>query len=275
MRPLLLALLLSNPLSTLAEDTHTLRLLTYNIHGGIGTDRVFDLKRIAAVIEGTDPDVVALQEVDRKTRRSRVIDIASELADLTGMDFVFGASISFQGGQYGNAILSRIPIESSRTLPLPEKIPVEKRSLLSARLLVHGQAIRILATHLCHRKEENRIAAASVLADVVEDLEGPSFLMGDLNALPDSKPLGMLYEAGWRKPSPTSRFTVPVKEPKRQIDYVLYCPPSTTEMRVREVSVLEEAVASDHRPLLVVFEWRSERSRDSGRGTPAETETQE
>lgn len=237
------------------EEPRALRLLTYNIHAGIGTDRVFDLKRIAAVISKEKPDIVALQEVDRKTKRSKGIDIAEELAKLTGMKSVFGASISFQGGEYGNALLTRLPIESFETIPLPEKVEVEKRSLLSATLRFRDREIEVLATHLCHREEQNRIAAVEAIANLTTKSRSPAFLLGDLNALPDSSPIKILLEAGWRNPSEEPKPTVPAEKPERQIDYVLIRESNELSMSVKEVRVLEEKVASDHRALIVVLEW--------------------
>ena len=62
-----------------------LRVLTYNIHHGEGTDGKFDYERLARVINGLKPDVAALQEVDRNTRRANGVDQAALLAKLTGM----------------------------------------------------------------------------------------------------------------------------------------------------------------------------------------------
>jgi endonuclease/exonuclease/phosphatase family metal-dependent hydrolase len=238
-----------------ATETQSLRLLSYNIHAGIGVDRVFDLERIAKVIREAEPEIVALQEVDRKTQRSKGIDIAKELATLTGMDFVFAESIRFQGGQYGNAVLTNLPIQSSQTIPIPEKVSVEKRSLLSVVLLWQGKPIQVLSTHLCHREEANRLAAAKLISTMNPKLDSPSFLLGDLNALPESEPLRVLAEAGWQKPSQKPQFTVPVDTPTRQIDYVLFLAEDELAIKVKEVRVLEEKTASDHRPILVVLEW--------------------
>ena len=247
-------LLILSSLIVNAENDHSLRLLTYNIHAGIGTDKQFDLERIAEVIKNTDPHVVALQEVDKETRRSQGIDIAKRLGELTGMTPVFGPSIPFSGGEYGNAILTTLSIEKSETLAIPEIIPIEKRSVLIADLKFKDTVIQILATHLCHREETNRVAAAKFLQTLQASKNKTSFLMGDLNALPSSEPLSIITSAGWQKPSPTPLFTSPALEPKRQIDYILYRPSSSTKMNVRQVLVLDEKVASDHRPLLLVLD---------------------
>src|SRR6266550_6659404 len=88
----------------------TLRVMTYNIHVGVGMDKKLDLKRIADVINDQHPDLVGLQEVDRGVKRTQGIDEIAELARLTRMQFVFAHNLDYQGGQYGVAILSRFPI---------------------------------------------------------------------------------------------------------------------------------------------------------------------
>ena len=253
--PLLVLFLLVPTLFLRGEEKPSLRLLTYNIHAGIGVDQKFDLERIAAVIKEVEPQVVALQEVDKETKRSRGIDIAKELSRLTGMKHVFGPAISIGGGEYGNALLTTLPIEGSDTIAIPREVDTEHRSLLSVDLRFHGETIQILATHLCHQQQVNREAAAAFIATQIAPKERGSFLMGDLNALPDSEPLRRLMEAGWILPPGKPAFTVPVDEPTRQIDYVLYRGAVGQAVTVKEVRVLEERVASDHRALLAVFEW--------------------
>ena len=258
MKPLLVTLTLLLAIGFLpAEEATELRVLSYNIHAGIGTDKVFDLERIAEVIKRTDPDIVALQEVDKETKRSRGIDIAKQLGELTGMKSIFGASIEFGGGEYGNALLTTLDIEKSKTLPVPQKIEVEQRSLLIARLAFDSGPIQVIATHLCHRETTNRVAAAEFIVAQQAPADITSLVIGDLNDLPNSEPLKILANAGWRTPDPTPAFTFPAAEPNRQIDYVLLRPAKSTKWKVKTVEVIDEPVASDHRPLLVVFEPES------------------
>src|SRR5215510_6223522 len=90
----------------------TLRVMTYNIHVGVGMDKKLDLQRIAAVINRERPDLVGLQEVDRGVKRTEGKDEIAELAALTKMHYAFAHNLDFQGGQYGVAILSRFPIRN-------------------------------------------------------------------------------------------------------------------------------------------------------------------
>src|SRR6187431_1625195 len=77
----------------------TLRIMTYNIHVGVGMDKKLDLKRIADVINRENPDLVGLQEVDRGVKRTEEKDEIAELAKLTRMDFSFAHNLDYQGGQ--------------------------------------------------------------------------------------------------------------------------------------------------------------------------------
>ena len=96
-----------------------IRVLSYNIHHGEGLDGKLDLERIARVIKSASPDLVSLQEVDNRTTRSKGVDQAKELARLTGMKYAYGPSMDFDGGKYGNAILTKFILAESTTIPLP------------------------------------------------------------------------------------------------------------------------------------------------------------
>src|SRR5712692_11135736 len=87
-----------------------LRVMTYNIHVGVGMDKKLDLQRIADVINREHPDLVGLQEVDRGVKRTEGLDEIAELARMTKMEYAFAHNLDYQGGQYGVAILSRFPI---------------------------------------------------------------------------------------------------------------------------------------------------------------------
>ncbi len=95
-------------------NAHTIRVMTYNIHVGVGMDKKLDLARIAGVINAQHPDLVGLQEVDRGVERTQRIDEIAEIARMTKMDYAFAFNLRYQGGQYGVAILSRLPIMATR-----------------------------------------------------------------------------------------------------------------------------------------------------------------
>lgn len=231
-----------------------LRVLSYNIHHGEGTDGKLDLERIAGIIRGAEPDLVALQEVDQNLPRTGKVDQSAELASLTGMHVAFGGNYQFDGGDYGNAVLSRRPIGRKQNHRLPMPTPSEPRGVLEVEVeLEGGESLTLLATHLDHRPldRSRRESAEAINRLVADSPKRLAVLAGDLNAVPESRVLKSL-QAQWHSPEAQSLLTSPAASPRRQIDYVLVRPAS--RWRVIDIKVLEELVASDHRPLLATFE---------------------
>ncbi|MFM7183436.1 MAG: endonuclease/exonuclease/phosphatase family protein [Planctomycetota bacterium] len=230
----------------------TLRILSYNIHHGRGTDGVVDLERIATVIRGCDADVALLQEVDDQTVRTGHVDQPAELARLTGLHVEFGRQIDYQGGRYGQAILSRTPLLAPQVHVLPGDPDRETRIAFSARTTAAGRELVVVGTHLHHLDPAARLEQARAI--VALDLgTGPAVLGGDLNALPESDPVRELL-ATWSSTGAGPLPTFPAGAPVRQLDYVLHRPAGVLE--AVECRVLDEPVASDHRPVLAVFRVR-------------------
>jgi len=233
----------------------TVRVLSYNIHHGEGLDGRIDLSRIAGVIKSVDPDVVALQEVDIRTGRSGEVDQLLELARLTGMQPVFGQTIPHQGGLYGNAVLARLPVAGFANHALSGREP---RGVIDALVSpppgTKGKtSFHFLATHL-DLNEPDRLAAAARIEQVVNTWPPgtPAILAGDMNAVPGSKPIQALDRIWTEAKGQRPLLTSPAQTPKRQIDYIFVRP--AVRWRVIEARVLDEAVASDHRPLFAVVE---------------------
>jgi endonuclease/exonuclease/phosphatase family metal-dependent hydrolase len=231
------------------------RVLSYNIHHAEGVDKVLDLERIARVISAAQPDLVALQEVDRRASRSKSVDQPAELGRLTGLTAVFGPNIPLQGGDYGNAVLSRWPVVGSENHRLPNVDAGEQRGVLEVHVEAPGTRTPLVlwATHLDHRPNdaERRASAQAIEARIRQQPDAAALLVGDLNDVPASPTLKLLGTM-WTRSNTDILPTIPVGKPARQIDYVLYRPAS--RWRVIDTQVLDEAVASDHRPLLAVLE---------------------
>ena len=209
-------------------------------------DGKFDYERLAKVIGGTNPDVVVVQEVDRKTRRADGVDQAALLGELTGMHAVFGRAMYYSGGEYGEAILSRFPLEEPKAHPLPFTTGREPRTVLAARIIPdNGLPEFILAgTHLCHQSDEIRTDQTRKINALLPAKDGPPIILGgDLNARKGSNPMKELLAERW----------VDATEPISRIDYILLRPGDP--WRIVEVKTIDERVASDHRPVLAVLEW--------------------
>src|SRR5690606_37525202 len=130
-----------------AASNVTFRVMTYNIHHAEGLDGKIDTQRIADLILQENVDLVGLQEVDRNTTRVNGRDLIAELAQQTGMYFVFSNNMSYQGGQYGNAILTRFPIKSRDHRLLSKTGSNEQRGWLNAVVDVHGRSLSFWTSH--------------------------------------------------------------------------------------------------------------------------------
>lgn len=231
-----------------------LRVLCYNIHHGEGADGKVDLPRLAEVIRGARPDLVALQEVDNRTERTGGVDQTAELARLTGLHGQFCKQIDFEGGEYGQAVLSRFPLSVTTIHWLPGMPERERRIAAEVHFEAAGQKLAPVTTHLHHNQEPFRQQQAAKLNEIFANSERPVILAGDLNANPDSEPLRILSKEWLVATSDRPLATYPSAEPANLIDYILARP--REHFRVIAVEVLPEPVASDHRPILVVIELR-------------------
>lgn len=242
-------------LVNVAVADQPLRVLSYNIHHGEGIDRKVDLPRIAKVIQSVSPDLVLLQEVDRNVARSGDVDQAAELGKLTGMQAIFGSNLKLGSGDYGNAILSRFPLSEVENHRLPNSKDGEPRGVLGADVQMPaelgGTSFRIWVTHLDHRPgDADRLGSIDVIADLVKDEDRLVVIGGDFNATPESVVMKKFCRT-WKLAGDKVTPTIPVDVPKRQIDFIAYHSPSP--IQVGEVRVLDEAVASDHRPIFATL----------------------
>jgi endonuclease/exonuclease/phosphatase family metal-dependent hydrolase/pectate lyase len=231
----------------------TVRVLSYNIHHGEGTDGKVDLPRLARVIRAADPDLVAVQEVDDRTIRTNDVDQTAELARLTGLHGQFGKQIDYEGGGYGQAILSRVPLGRGTVHWLPGEPDRERRIAFAVPVTLFGRDLTFVTTHLHHQKDEFRQRQAAEMNAIFAGTDRPVLVAGDLNANPDSRPLDILMPR-WAVATGPGRHTYPAGRPTKQIDYVLARPAS--RFASVELRVPDEPVASDHRPLLAVYEFR-------------------
>jgi len=223
----------------------------------LSADGKLDLKRIASVINSVSPDFVALQEVDNQTGRTGKVDQANVLSELTGLYSAYSKALDFQGGVYGNAFLSRHPLTKSTVHRLPNMEGHEQRVLLETEITLphhgHKQSITFITTHVDHvANSPDRPAAIPVIEALAKQMSHPVFLAGDMNAAPESAEMTELMKTFTPANQDASLLTSPAEHPRRQIDYIFYYP--STRWKTKQVEVLDEAVASDHRALFAVLE---------------------
>jgi endonuclease/exonuclease/phosphatase family metal-dependent hydrolase len=241
----------------ITDSSMVLKVLTFNIYHGATMKGDFDLDYIAKVISDANPDLVALQEVDFFTRRARGYDLATELGWRLKMVPLFARAMHYDGGEYGEAILSKYSYISARNVPLPFTDAREPRAAVEVvMVLPSGDTIAFIGTHLDHTGDDtDRILQVKMINDVFAHGRYPSVLAGDLNSVPGSIPIGILEElwgADYNMDSPAP--TYPSSDPVKKIDYVMFRP--AERWRVISTEVIQDSVASDHCAYLVVLELK-------------------
>ena len=248
------------------------RLVTFNTHHGVGDDGRHDLPRLATVLAAADADVICLQEVDRHFgARSENVDQALLLARALDMQLAWGPAIDEPrpGGQprgeYGNALLSRLPILISDVHRLPGG--GEPRAALRTMIELDGGALWVTTTHLS-RKSGDRAAQVAALADLHTAPMETGVVVGDFNTSPDAPEMAGLRakfadawelanerddRSGWKFWQHDEGHTHPARSPHRRIDQAWVTP----GVAVAAAEVLDGAGASDHLPLMVELEVRS------------------
>ncbi|NKB88434.1 MAG: hypothetical protein GKS06_09450 [Acidobacteria bacterium] len=234
------------------QSGEAIRIVVYNIHHGEGMDEILDLERIAALISDLDPDLVALQEVDREAERTGFVDQAAVLGELTGLAAEFGQFMPYQGGDYGMAVLSRWPIVRVTNHRLPDG--EEPRSALGVRVRSpdSGRELDFVGIHF-YRTAEERLAQARALAAAYDGADVPVILAGDFNSTPDSEVIEFLANRWQFIDKGADRLTFSSMQPEVEIDFVALWPGAV--FRVASQRLLDEPVISDHRPLFVELKW--------------------
>lgn len=220
-----------------------IRVMTYNIRGGLGMDGQRSIARIAEVVAAHSPDIVCFQELHQRTFRVGWHDQARQLQGLLGMPVVFQRNFNLIFGGEGVGIGSRFPILSVNHHFLPSVR--ERRGVLHVQVQTPEFPISVFCTHWGLKPDErNRQAQAT--ADIVKNASAPVILCGDLNDRPDAASLQTLLSATSLQDTTNSREpTYPSDTRTAKIDYILCSP----ELRIETASVIA-SLASDHRPLL-------------------------
>jgi len=269
-------------------DSGPVRVLAWNIaHGrgnvgphplrnwrGSASERDTRLRRIAGILRNVDADVVVLNEVDFDAAWSDGVNQAKFLAEAAGYpirveqrNFDFRAPFLRFG--FGNAVLSRLPVEEVRWVELPahsalEQLVAGSKEGVLVRLRTADGAIGVVAVHLEYRGEETRLAAVPVFDSVARAWAAPLVLAGDFNTAPPGWPfvgrptaLGDLMELGWRSPRAegapaVDELTFPTYSPAESRDWILAEPP----LRIVESRVVHAAAdLSDHAPVVARVEF--------------------
>jgi endonuclease/exonuclease/phosphatase family metal-dependent hydrolase len=231
-----------------------IKILSYNVHSCIGTDRKLDCARIAEVIAELAPDIIGLQELDVGRRRTGGADQAHIVASFLNMDFHFHAALHVAEERYGDAILTALPMKHIRADMLPSS--GEQRGALWTEISAGGKAIQVFNTHLGLRRSDRVTQMTELLGPSwmgsLDDADKPKILIGDLNSIARSTAYKLLArhmtDVQLRHGRPP-RATFPSRFPFMRLDHIFV----SEDIEVLDVEVISTPLArraSDHLPLL-------------------------
>jgi len=228
-----------------AQDPR-LRVVTYNIRSCEGLDGKFRCDRIAEILRRIDPDIIALEEVRAEQ--------AQEIARRLGFNVFFGHADAVHGYDFGNAILTRLPIRETHLYPIgvPNR---QQRACLRADIAWPGggQTIHVFAVHLGlsadeRRVQAERLASPEILLDPSIQKE-PRILLGDFNEMFNHRDVNhaikpLLHLVG--------KKSWPAFLPFVDLDRVYF----SSDLKKVSVQIFQShgaLIASDHAPLVAVL----------------------
>jgi endonuclease/exonuclease/phosphatase family metal-dependent hydrolase len=224
----------------------SLRLVSYNIHAGIGRDQRFNERRILEVLRELDADVIALQEVESAGGMDMLKWLAAEL----GCHAVVGPTLTRHDGHYGNGLLARCAVRESSLFDLSWR-GREPRGAISADVDCDGHRLHVVATHLGLRPAERREQVTRLINLFRQRPHERGVLLGDLNEwLLWGRPLRRLHRYFERTPAPA---TFPSRMPFLALDRV-WTHPRTLLKSLRVHKSPTARIASDHLPLVATVE---------------------
>ena len=217
------------------------RVMSYNVKNGCGVDDIKSIERCADIIRKANPDIVAIQEVDSVTTRNNFY-VLGRMAEHIGYHDYFGPTINYRGGKYGIGVLSKEKALSVKFYSMPHH--KEDRGVL----VVEFRKYYLICTHLSGvPKKQGKGVQVDVIRGIVEKLNKPVFIAGDMNARPGSPVMNAFKEFATVL-SDESKKTAPSYNPRGCIDYILG---ANGSFKVLGEHVGYGCFASDHLPLYV------------------------
>lgn len=223
---------------------------TYNIHACVGIDNEHDPRRVAEAISKMKARVVALQEVDNRLQLDGESAQLEFLERSTGMTAINGPTIEHEEGDYGNAVLTDLPILDVRRhdLSLPGREP---RGAIDVDLEFHDMRLRVVATHLGLDYRERAAQVEQIFSVIESPPDQPLVFLGDFNHwLGALRTLNLLHRHLGRPPAPKS---FPSRWPLFSLDRV-WVRPREALLEVKAVRTPLTRVASDHLPVRAVVD---------------------
>jgi len=223
-------------------------LSSYNIHRCYGSDGEHRPDRIRDVLRQVDADVMVLQEVETLNDQPGLLDY---LCEDRPWQHIHGPTLERDDGDYGNAILTSLPIESIRRIDISQDRR-EPRGAFHVRLSHQDRPFDLIATHLGLRSAERRAQVKHLLEEIQSDtarLNGSMFtvLMGDINEwFKFGRPIRYINRRFKSSPAPA---TFPVHFPLFALDRI-WVDPGEILVDVKAINNPLTRKASDHLPLV-------------------------
>lgn len=229
-----------------------LSLVTWNVHGFVGSDGRRDARRVVELLRRLDADVIALQEVDASPGGS---DAFETLGPALGLTAIAGPTLTREGARYGNLLLSRHPVQRVRQIDLTQP-DAEPRGAIDATIAPGAARVRVLATHLGLGAGERARQARGLCRALDRADHAPTdldVLLGDLNEWRRPLSRTALAPLVARFPRRSRQRTFPARLPLLALDRVLV---GRRDARLHQSVVANAAArrASDHLPLHVQLE---------------------
>lgn len=235
--------------------------MTYNIHHGANKEDEDRLEEIGSFIRQSGADLVGLQEVDSVCKRSGGVDQMKKLGEITGMYHAFVRHFAYQGGAYGQGILSRYPvseIRNNRISLLKKDTTRESLALISANILLPGKINIVFASAHYTLDEATRIIQASETVSLFASKHIPVIFTGDLNATPDKKEIRYL-DTFFTITDTSSIPTFPVDKAVKTIDYIYVSTADLACVKSFKVPVVDH---SDHLPVISTIELNAKKTKE-------------
>ena len=237
----------------------TVRIATYNIHKCVGIDRKYAPERIVEVLREIDADIIAMQEVLCHSKNHKRDHQAEYIAEALGMDYRLGENRKIKGGEYGNVILSRLPIRTSTNYDITIH-KYEPRGCLRTEISVNGgRPLNFVNVHMGtsyfeRRKQVHKLLAGHVLDQ--PEIVGSRIVAGDFNEW-TSGLTTQLFRKNFKSIDPRlhlgSPRTFPGVLPLVHLDHVYF----DENFRLVNASLHRtrtSLIASDHLPIVAEFE---------------------
>ena len=237
---------------------NSLRLVTYNVRRCLGMDGHLSPERIARVIAGCRPDIVALQELDVGRARTSHIDQAREIAALLDMQFYFHPALKVFDELYGDAVMTALPSRLMKADGLPAVRGCEPRGAIWVRIDLDGRHLDIINTHLGLTSLERRVQSQALLGPdwIGHPARLPHLILtGDFNCLPRSRTYRRLTAPladAQLQHRLRAASTFPSGMPILRIDYI-FISQQIDVAGIGPVRTPETRLASDHLPLQMDF----------------------